>query len=130
TRYSGFSVTIDRIVGSSMNRSIGKITPEVYMRIRLNTDMMFAMSGRWDPIRAVMKVIPRFIAMCNRKIGMIRGQVTCGQACGGMRMIATHIEAVVMTAVKPLCSTLEIGIAARGNEKAREIDSPARSGRT
>ena len=37
-------------------------------------------------------------------------------------MIATHIAAVVTTAVSALCSTLEIGIAARGNEKARSID--------
>ena len=37
-------------------------------------------------------------------------------------MIATHIAAVVMTAVRPLWSTFEMGIAARGNEKARSID--------
>src|SRR5699024_4399083 len=126
TRYSGLSMTIDRIVGSSMNSSIGKITPEVYMRILLMTDMRFEMSGRWNPMRAVIRVIPKFIAMCIRKIGIIRNHVMLGRACGGIRMIATHIEIVVITAVNVACSTFEIGIEARGKENARIIALPAR----
>ena len=39
-------------------------------------DIRFAMSGKWKPIRAQMKVTPRFTAMCRTKIGMMRNQVS------------------------------------------------------
>src|SRR5699024_1172832 len=73
-----------------------------------------------------MNVIPRFIAMWSTKIGMINGHVAWGSACGGIRMMATHMATVVIIAVSSLWSTLEIGIDARGNEKARIIALPVR----